>query len=108
MAFALRLLRIDATSEELAALADRYGQSSFAGLRAFALTKGLHAEAFSMTPAQLAGLHRVAILQLVIRRNSSDPWREHFVTFAGPGRTPGTVAIFDSLTQGGAVSFHCV
>lgn len=101
MALALHVLDVPTTNEELRGISGRSGTSSFAQLARFARRKGLHAEAFRLTPSQLESLERVAILQVLARHPSGGQWREHFVTWAGPGRTPHTGVIFDPVTTGG-------
>lgn len=101
MSFAAKLLRVPVTNAELGALADESGTSTFADLARFARRKKLYAEAFTMTPAQLARLERVAILQLVVRSESTGAWREHFVTWAGPGQSIATGVVFDPVPMSG-------
>ncbi len=81
LAVAFKILGTAIVNDELAALADRNGNSNFQVLADYARSQGLYVLAVRLEAEQLLSLHNVAILQVRSRHQGQ---RMHFLVFAGP------------------------
>jgi ABC-type bacteriocin/lantibiotic exporter with double-glycine peptidase domain len=98
LAVAYELLGARIENHALSELAGESGATSLLALRDAARHNGLHAEAVSSNPTQLAALNTVAILHLQLPAGAGERRTDHFVVFAGLGDNGGIHAVDPTST----------
>ncbi|HZL36440.1 MAG TPA: DUF1573 domain-containing protein [Tepidisphaeraceae bacterium] len=110
VAIAFKILGVPIDNQELSALVDRDGTTSFASIVSYAAHRGLFAKAVSLPPSELYRLNNVAILQVREPGRSGGKLEDHFVVSAGPAPLDALNAtsesgeclyLFDSVVSSG-------
>ena len=99
LAIAMKIVGCAVPNHALDQVVLQDGSSNFGDLQRIAQQHGAYAVPVMLNSDQLSRLSQVAILQLVRRPSSNLPWKEHFTVFAGPGKLPGNVCVFDPIAE---------